>query len=195
MVSENIQYLDGVSIAEDTIRKYVNSVYFSHIIGYTGKIPSERLAEYTERDATYALNDQVGVAGIEASMEDVLRGEKGSEVIYVDNFGKVIESTDYVESAAGNDIYLALDTELQSAAYNILEQKIAGILISRIQNIKEYVPAENAGSSKIMIAIYDVYNALIENSIIDVSHFSENGARETERAVAEKYKIDRKSVV
>lgn len=65
VVSENIQYLDGVSIAEDTIRKYVNSVYFSHIIGYTGKIPSERLAEYTERDATYALNDQVGVAGIE----------------------------------------------------------------------------------------------------------------------------------
>jgi Cell division protein FtsI/penicillin-binding protein 2 len=195
VVSENIQYLDGVSIAEDTIRKYVNSVYFSHIIGYTGKIPSERLAEYTERDATYALNDQVGVAGIEASMEDVLRGEKGSEVIYVDNFGKVIESTDYVESAAGNDIYLTLDTELQSAAYNILEQKIAGILISRIQNIKEYVPSENAGSSKIMIAIYDVYNALIENSIIDVSHFSENGARETERAVAEKYKIQQANVL
>lgn len=195
VVSENIQYLDGVSIAEDTIRKYVNSVYFSHIIGYTGKIPSERLAEYTERDATYALNDQVGVAGIEASMEDVLRGEKGSEVIYVDNFGKVIESTDYVESAAGNDIYLTLDTELQSAAYNILEQKIAGILISRIQNIKEYVPSENAGSSKIMIAIYDVYNALIENSIIDVSRFSENGARETERAVAEKYKIQQANVL
>ncbi len=68
-------------------------------------------------------------------------------------------------------------------------------MISRIQNIKEYVPAENAGSSKIMIAIYDVYNALIENSIIDVSHFSENGARETERAVAEKYKIQQANVL
>ncbi len=195
VVSENIQYLDGVSIAEDTIRKYVNSVYFSHIIGYTGKIPSERLSEYTERDASYSLNDQVGVAGIEASMEDVLRGKKGSEVIYVDNFGKVIESTDYVESVAGNDIYLTLDTELQSAAYNILEQKIAGILVSRIDNIKEYVPAENAGSSKIRIAIYDVYNALIENSIIDVSHFSEKGARETEAAVYEKYKQQQANVL
>ena len=194
VVSENIQYLDGVNIAEDTIRKYVNSVYFSHIIGYTGKIPSERLVEYTERDSTYALNDQVGVAGIEASMEDI-RGKKGSEVIYVDSFGKVIESTDYVEPGAGDDIYLTLDTELQAAAYNILEQKIAGIVVSRIRNIKEYVPKENAGSSSILIAIYDVYNTLIENSIIDVSHFTEPDAKETERTVAEKYRQQKAGVL
>lgn len=195
VVSENIQYLDGINIAEDTIRKYVNSVYFSHIIGYTGKIPSERLAEYTQRDSTYALNDQVGVAGIESSMEDVLRGKKGSEVIYVDSFGKVIESTDYVEPGAGNDIYLTLDTEMQSAAYNILEQKIASIMLSRINNIKEYIPRENAKSSAILIPIYDVYNALIENSIIDVSHFTEKGAGETEKAVAEKYRERKASVL
>ncbi len=195
VVSENIQYLDGVNIAEDTIRKYVNSVYFSHIIGYTGKMPSEKLAEYTEKDSSYSLNDQVGVAGIESSMEEVLRGKKGSEVIYVDSFGKVIESTDYVESTAGNDIYLTMDTELQSAAYNILEQKIAGILVSRIRNIKEYVPKENAGSSSILIAIYDVYNAMFENGIIDISHFTENNARDTERIVAEKYKQQQANVL
>ena len=195
VISENIQYLDGVNIAEDTIRKYVNSVYFSHIIGYTGKIPSERLTEYTERDSTYSLNDQVGLAGIESSMENILRGKKGSEVIYVDSFGKVIESTDYVEPGAGNDIYLTLDTELQSAAYNILEQKIAGILVSRIRNIREYVPKENAKSSAILIPIYDVYNALIENSVIDISHFTEQTAKETERTVAEKYEKRKESVL
>ncbi len=187
VVSENIQYLDGVSIAEDTIRKYVNSVYFSHIIGYTGKIPSERFAEYAQKDASYALNDQVGLSGMEASMEEKLRGRKGSEVIYVDNTGKVIESTDYVEPTAGNDIYLTIDSELQSAAYNILEQKIAGIVASRIRNMKEYVPKANAGSANILIAIYDVYNALIENSVIDVSHFTQPDAKATELAVAEKY--------
>ncbi len=187
VVSENIQYLDGVEIEEDTIRKYVNSVYFSQIIGYTGKIPSEKLEEYREKDASYDLNDQVGLAGIESSMEEKLRGKKGSETIYVDNTGKVIEVTDYVESTAGNDIFLTIDSELQSAAYNILEQKIAGILVSRIKNIPEYVPAENSGSASIEIAIYDVYNALIENNVINIAHFSEAGAGETERIVAEKY--------
>ncbi len=195
VVSENIQYLDGVNIAEDTIRKYVNSVYFSHIIGYTGRIPSERLTEYTERDSSDSPNDQVGLSGIEFSMEDILRGKKGSEVIYVDSFGKVIESTDYVEPGAGNDIVLTLDTELQTAAYNILEQKIAGILVSRIRNIKEYVPKENAKSSAILIPIYDVYNALIENSIIDISHFTEPAAKETERIVAEKYEARKENVL
>lgn len=187
IVSEHAQELDGVSIAEDTVRKYEDSVYFSHIIGYTGKIPSEKFSEYTARDASYALNDQVGLSGIESSMEDKLRGKKGSEVIYVDKFGKVIESTDYVESTAGDDIYLTIDYDLQAAAYNILEQKIAGIVASRIRNIKEYIPKENSGSADILIAIYDVYNALIENSTIDISHFSESDAKETEKSVYEKY--------
>ena len=33
VVMENSAELEGVSIAEDTIRKYVDSIYFSHIIG------------------------------------------------------------------------------------------------------------------------------------------------------------------
>ena len=35
VVMENNAELEGVSIVEDTIRKYVDSIYFSHILGYT----------------------------------------------------------------------------------------------------------------------------------------------------------------
>lgn len=195
VISENSEYLDGVSIAEDTIRKYVNSVYFSQIIGYTGKIPSEKLAEYKSLDESYALNDQVGLSGIESSMESELRGTKGSETIFVDNTGKVIESTDFVESIAGNDIFLTLDAEYQSAAYNILEQKIAGILVSKIQNIKEYIPTEDSGSAHIKVAIYDVYNALIDNSVIDITNFKNSSAGDTEKIVQEKYDSQEEKVL
>ena len=92
-----------------------------------------------------------------------------------------------VLTIAGNDIYLTLDADYQSAAYNILEQKIAGILVSKIQNIKEYKATENSGSADIKVAIYDVYNALIENSVIDISHFSNAVAGETEQKVQEKF--------
>ena len=57
------------------------------------------------------------------------------------------------------------------------------------------MPKENAGSSSILIAIYDVYNTLIENSIIDVSHFTEPDAKETERTVAEKYRQQKAGVL
>ncbi len=187
VISENSTELEGVEIAEDTIRKYNDSVYFSQIIGYTGKISSEKLAAYREQDSTYSSTDQVGLAGIEASMESELRGQKGSETLYVDNTGKEIESTNYVEPVAGNDVYLTIDSELQKACYQILEQKIAGIVVSKIINAKEYVASANSGSSDIKIPIYDTYIAMIENHVIDISHFYASNADETEIEVSQKF--------
>ena len=194
VISENSNSLDGVDIAEDTVRKYNDSTYFSQIVGYTGKISSDKLDFYKAKDSSYSLNDQVGLAGIETAMEDQLRGKKGSETIYVDNTGKEIESTNYTEPVAGNDVYLTIDADLQKAAYEILEQKIAGILISKIQNIKEYVTTATSGSADIVIPIYDVYNALIENHVIDIAHFNTASAGTTEKSVYQKY-LNQKNTV
>ncbi|MCR5716020.1 MAG: penicillin-binding protein [Lachnospiraceae bacterium] len=195
VISENSTDLDGVEIAEDTIRKYNDSIYFSQIIGYTGKISSEKLAAYKEEDDTYASTDQVGLSGIEASMESELRGQKGSETIYVDNTGKEIESTNYVEPVAGNDIYLTIDSELQKACYQILEQKIAGIVVSKIINAKEYVGSSSSDSSDIKIPIYDTYISMIENHVIDISHFYASNADETEIEVSQKFDAQQNYVI
>lgn len=104
-------------------------------------------------------------------MESYLQGKKGSETVYVNNMGKVIETSNRKEPSAGNDVYLTIDKDLQKAVYNLLEQKIAGILVSKIRNIKEYTAPENASASSIVIPIDDVYFALINNSIIDIEHF------------------------
>ena len=186
IVMENSDVLDGVAIAEGTIRKYNDSIYLSQILGYTGKVSSDELKTLQEENPTYDLNDTVGKSGIEASMEMYLQGTKGSETVYVDNLGKVISTSDRVEAIAGDHIYLTIDSELQKAAYNILEANIAAILLDKIQNIKEYIPPEN-GSSNIVIPIYDVYYACIENNIINTSHFTSKYAQETEMAVNEAY--------
>ncbi len=189
VISENKSELDGVNVAEDTIRKYIDAVYFSQIIGYTGKISSDRLSTYRQTDPTYSLNDQIGLAGIEYSMESVLRGTKGSQILYVDNTGKQIDSSDYVASVAGNNVYLTIDAELQKAAYNILEQKIAGIVVSKLQNVKEYKASANSGASSIIIPIYDTYIAMIENNVLDIAHFATKSAGDTEKAVYEKFLV------
>ena len=187
MVLENSNSLEGVEIAEDTIRKYVDSKYFSHIIGYTGKIDQEEYAELSQKNEKYELTDTIGKSGLESYMEEYLQGAKGSEIVYVNNLGKVIETSDRVDPRAGNDVYLTIDSDLQKAVYNLLEQKIAGILISRIRNVKEYDPPENASASSIIIPIDDVYFALINNSVIDVNRFNTDLASDTERAVYAKY--------
>lgn len=193
-VMENSDLLAGVSIFEDTIRKYVNAVYFSNIVGYTGKISSEELVTYQAQSDNYASSDIVGKTGIEQSMEMELQGTKGSEIVYVDNLGRVIETAERTEPTAGNDIYLTIDMELQETAYHILEQKIAGILLEKIKNIKEYIPTEHATESQIQIPIYDVYFALFDNNVLKMNDFDHEDATETESIVYANY-LDNKDIV
>ena len=132
------------------------------------------------------MNVIVGNSGFEFSFESELQGTKGSEDVIVDHMGKVIEAKNRVEPTAGNDLYLTLDSDLQVTIYHILETKLASILLTQIRNIKEYNPEENVGKN-ILIPIDDVYYALFNNNIIDTSHFSEEGAGETEQEVLQSF--------
>lgn len=183
VIYENSNILRGVNISEDTIRVYPNGKYTAQIVGYTGKINSDELATYSLKDDSYSLNDIIGKTGIERSMESWLRGQKGSETIYVNTTGKVISSEDYVEATAGNDVYLSIDSKLQEATYNILEQKLAGILLKKIINAKEYIPRENSSASDIMIPIYDVYYSMFNNQVINIDHLSADDATDTEKEI------------
>jgi penicillin-binding protein 2 len=129
------------------------------------------------------MNDIVGKGGIEQVMELELQGTKGSEVIYVNNVGKVLETTDVIDPKAGNDVYLTIDKNLQVAIYNIIEQRLAGILVDKIKNLYNYDPLTSSSRQNIIIPIDDVYFALINNNVIDISHFSDENADETEKEV------------
>ena len=109
-------------------------MYFAPIIGYTGKVTTERLEELKQVNDDYELNDVVGRTGIESSMELELKGQKGSQTAYVDNVGRILTITDEVQPVAGNDIWLTLDLNLQKAIYNILERQLAGVLLKTIVN-------------------------------------------------------------
>ncbi len=194
-VMENATLLEGVSIEENTARKYVDSKYFSHLLGYTGKISEDELAQMLADGKDYGLNDTVGKSGIEQAMEDVLQGTKGSETVYVDNTGQVIETSNYVDSVAGNDVYLTVDKDLTEACYNIIEQSLAGILVSKIQNVKNYTFSSTSSSSNIVIPIYDVYYSIFDNAVVDINHFSSSSAKENEKAVYEQYVNKNSSVL
>lgn len=194
VIMENSEELPGVSIVEDTVRKYVDSKYFAHVLGYTGKISSDELTELNEELAeqgmgsdVYNINDVVGKSGIESYMETTLQGVKGYEKVVVDNTGKVISIVEREEAQAGKDVYLTIDMELTEAVYNILEQQLAGLVSKKITNTREYVAGANSGSADITIPIYDVYFAMFNNSIIDIKHLASEDAGEVEKEVYQAY--------
>ncbi len=190
-ILENQSALQGVDIQEDSIRVYPNAEYFASIIGYTGKVSTTELEKLKEEnpDAGYTLNSIVGKLGLEQVMETTLQGTDGYETVRVDNMGKVLEiiEEDSVQPSQGNSVYTTLDMDLQIASYKILEQKIAGILVSNIHDIKTFEPSESVDGSSIPIPIYDVYFALINNSLLDIDHFQAPDASETEQKVFQQF--------
>ncbi len=163
MVEEHLYELQGVGVNEGTKRVYNYPEYFSHILGYTGKISSEEYETLVEEDDSYTLNDTVGKAGIEQVMEQDLQGTKGYETVYVNNVGNVMEVKESTDPSPGNDVYLSIDATLQMAVYDLLEQELAGILYTNI------VEGRDTYGSDLYIPIYDVYEALVTNSVIDIT--------------------------
>lgn len=194
VIKENSDILPGVDIAEESIRKYNDSKYFSHIIGYTGKISQEEYEKLSQKNEEYTLNDVIGKSGIEQVMEEELQGGKGKESFYVDNLGRIMEVTDRKEATSGNDIYLSINADLQKAVYELLEQELAGIVYSKIIPAKEY-DVSSGEASDIKIPIDDVYFALINNNVIDISHFSEKDASGTEQQVYSAFLNKQASVI
>ena len=182
---ENQDTLPGIDISEDYLRVYNNAEYFSQIIGYTGKISSDELNELRAKDDSYDSTDIVGKVGIEKVMETSLQGDKGSEVIYVDNLGRTLSTESVEQPQAGDSLHLTLDTNLQVAAYKILEQYIAGIVWSYIVDAQEFNAEWATSADDVYIPIYDVYFALFENNVLSVTHLASKDASANERHVYE----------
>ena len=201
VLMENSDILPGVSIDEDTVRKYEDSKYFAHVLGYVGKISSDEMTSLNAEMETlglgseiYTINDVVGKSGIESYLETTLQGKKGYEKVIVDVMGKVISIEERQDAQAGQDVYLTIDKELTKAVYNILEQKLAGLVSSKIINAKEYKASANSSSADIKIPIYDVYFTMFNNSIIDIKAMEDVNAGETEKLVFEAHELYKQQV-
>lgn len=183
-IMENLDKLDGVDVAEDSMRRYADSKYFASIIGYTGKISQEEYdALDKDQKKEYSKTDIIGKAGLEQTMDEVLQGTKGETELYVDSVGKVTDTVSNKEPEAGNDVYLTIDKELQEQTYQLIEEKLASIVLSKLRNVMNYDPSTTSDSKEIIIPIDDAYNAFIGNEIIDETHFGADDAKPAEKQV------------
>ncbi len=189
-IYENKDILKGVSVKEETVRRYNNSLYLAHIIGYTGKISEEQLVELNTAGGNYFIDDVVGKSGIEYTFESTLSGDKGSERVIVDTLGKVISVLDKKEATAGDDIYLTIDTDLQIATYHALEKNISEVLLDYIVNSDATID----GKKNVLIPIKDVYFQLINNNLIDITALNNENSSNTEKKVYEKF-VNRQEAV
>ena len=179
-ILENSDELTGVTVDEQYIRRYVDSMYVSQILGYTGTVSSSELETL---DDSYDSNDIVGKSGIENRMESELAGTKGTRKVYVDTVGRITEVLDEQDSSAGNDVYLTIDINLQKKIYNALEDKIIQILLTYMRNgDTKYSYNSNGSVNTVYILAKEVYFALIDNNIVSIKHIASQST-DTERQI------------
>lgn len=194
-IMEHLDELQGVDVAEKSLRRYTDSKYFANIIGYTGQISQEEYnALSDEEQEKYDLTDTIGKSGLEQELDSILQGEKGEVKLYVNSVGKVTDTVGETEPKAGNDVYLNIDADWQKAAYDILEQELAGILLAKMQNILDYDRSKTEDAADVIVASGDAYYAFIGNDIVDMSHFSSEQAGQAEQSVYGKFSAYKEEV-
>jgi penicillin-binding protein 2 len=121
-VNERLPQLPGVSLARAAIRHYLDPELFSHLLGYVGPIDTD---EYkTLKSKGYLPDEVVGKAGLEAGLEDVLRGQDGWQDVLTDANGQVVKVLREQPAVPGRSVYLSIDAGLQKSVHDTL---VAGL--------------------------------------------------------------------
>lgn len=129
-IRENSASLPGVSYEIDQKRRYVTEARASHALGYIREISERELDRQV--DDTYRRGDLIGKTGIERTYEDYLRGQMGSEFMFVDIRG--IEVDSYRSGAedrvplSGYAVELTIDSKVQALAESLFVNKRGGAI-------------------------------------------------------------------
>lgn len=124
-IESEIHAWPGLEIVVRTKRSYPENELFAHVLGYVGEANEQEMAA----DDALALGDLVGKAGLEYRLEKDLRGKKGLYDVEVDAHARVLGKTLRHEPHGGREAKLALDRDLQQAAWNALNGEAGCIVV------------------------------------------------------------------
>ena len=125
------------------------------MLGPVGKITAEmwRVTDengqvtYPLRDRGYAMNDVIGISGLESAYEEQLRGQDGVETITRDSDGVIIDTSITTEPQPGKTVMLTVNSEFQKAVDEALAR-----------NVQQIADTYNVDASAGAVVVIDVKN-------------------------------------
>ena len=124
-LSEFKTMYSGIDISVEARRYYPFGNYLSHLTGYISKMDAKEWAVYG-KDKNYGMDARVGKAGLEKMYEKALKGKDGGIYLEVDSRGKLKRILESRKWEPGSDIYLTIDSKMQSAAEEGLKKSNTG---------------------------------------------------------------------
>lgn len=123
----NQPFFPGVVIETRSMRYYPLGDTSSEILGYVGRINQTEL--HTIDRHNYDASDDIGKNGIEKYYETRLHGKVGSEEAEINATGHIIRSLKKTPPKAGENLYLTIDSQLQSLAHEALNHESGSVVM------------------------------------------------------------------
>ncbi len=115
--------IPGVEVRVMPRRVYPYGALAGHLLGYVkqwalGDIPEE----YLNKKNKHYQGDVEGVAGVEFTTNQYLKGEGGKRVLVRNEKNKVIATDDYQPAREGAEVQLTIDSRIQFIVENVLRR-------------------------------------------------------------------------
>ena len=122
IIEEQKNNYPGVIIEVQPIRDYMNKEEAAHTYGYVSEINDMELEK--KKDEGYKSGDIIGKFGLEKIYDKELRGENGGQQVEVDVTGKPVQIIGNKPPIPGDDLYLTIDKNLQTAAEKAVDEQL-----------------------------------------------------------------------
>jgi len=123
--------LPGIEVEVELVRHYPFGKAFAHSVGYVGRI-NDREQALINKDR-YQGTHVIGKIGIEKQYEDLLHGSVGYEYVETDARGNVLRVLEREDATPGEDLYLSIDSRLQTRAEELLSGRRASVVALDIE--------------------------------------------------------------
>jgi len=123
--------LPGVYLNIRPQREYPYGTLASHVVGYLKQWEKGDVPESATRLFNHYIGEEKGIAGVEASMDNLLRGPEGRKTIVKDEKLRTIRMSDYTKPSIGANVQLAIDARKQYLLENVLRRagRAAGVVM------------------------------------------------------------------
>ncbi|MGB0660550.1 MAG: penicillin-binding protein 2 [Mangrovicoccus sp.] len=166
-VAVNAPALPGARPEVGQSRNYPLGPDFAHVVGYVGPVSDYDLSRLNDKDPLLQIPKfQIGKTGVEAKLEQNLRGKAGNSQIEVNAVGRVMRELSRTEGTAGRNVQLTVDSGLQNFIQARLAGESAGVVVIDVEtgDLASIVSAPGFDPNLFVrgISVAD-YRALTEN--------------------------------
>jgi len=132
---ENLFEFPGFFVQVRNVRSYPYP-YGAHLLGYISEVNQNQIDESEKNQADkskrYVRGDYIGASGLESEYEDILRGQKGRELILKDNLGRRVgpyrNGKDDIPAQSGKKLMTSIDINLQGYAEQLMANKTGSVV-------------------------------------------------------------------